>query len=211
MDGDRCPLPELLDLKARHNAYLMLDESHALGVLGEHGRGTCEYYGIDPGDIDIFTASLSKAIPSNGGYIAGCKALIYYLQHGASPFIFSAATSPAAIGAASAALSVIGSENDRRKRLWKNTRILIYGFRHSGWTVMSDQSPIIPIFVGPEVDAYRLTRALFDHGVAALAVVYPAVSKNSARLRICATAAMDGQMIEDVLRVFSEIRPQFHS
>ena len=103
MDGDICPLPELLEIKKEKNAFLMIDEAHSLGVLGKKGKGIHEYYGINPNEVDIWSGSLSKAIASSGGYIAGSKELIYYLHHGSSPFIFSAATSPSSIGAASAA------------------------------------------------------------------------------------------------------------
>jgi 8-amino-7-oxononanoate synthase len=204
MDGDICPLPELLDLKKKYGACLMIDESHAIGVLGKNGRGSHEFYGTDPGEIDVWTASLSKAIPSGGGYIAGSKLLVHYLQHGASPFFFSAASSPACVGAASAALEVIDKEKERLKKLWSNTRLLVRGFKRYGWKVLSDQSPIIPIFIGREDDAYNVTRELFNNGIVGLAVVYPAVSKNQARLRVCATAAMDEDIIEKILNVFAK-------
>ena len=206
MDGDICPLPELLDIKKRKKAYLMIDESHSLGVLGKNGKGVHEYYGINPEEIDIWTASLSKAIPSNGGYIAGGKELIYYLQHGSSPFFFSAASSPSSVGAASAALKIIANEKTRLENLWKNTELLIDGFKNSGWIVLSDQSPIIPVLIGTEMDAYNITRSLFNYGIVALAIVYPVVPKNEARLRICATAAQDEDMINYVISVFNKIK-----
>jgi len=208
MDGDICPLPELLDIKKRKNAYLMIDESHSIGVLGKSGKGVHEYYGINPKEIDIWTASLSKAIPSNGGYIAGGKELIYYLQHGSSPFFFSAASSPASVGAASAALKIIVKEKTRLKNLWKNTELLIDGFKNSGWVLLSDESPIIPVLIGTEMDAYNLTRSLFNYGIVALAIVYPAVPKNEARLRICATAALDEDTINYVISVFNKIKSE---
>ena len=106
MDGDLCPLPALADLKRRHGAFLLVDEAHALGTVGATGRGVHEHFGLEAGAVDVWTGSLSKAVPSNGGFIAGRRDVILYLQHTAAPFWFSAALAPASAGAALEALRV---------------------------------------------------------------------------------------------------------
>src|SRR5262249_28928125 len=106
MDGDTCPLPALVDLKRRYDAFLLVDEAHALGALGTTGRGVHEHFGIDADAVDVWTGWLSKAVPSNGGFIAGRRDVILFLQHTAAPFTFSAALAPAAAGAALEALRV---------------------------------------------------------------------------------------------------------
>ncbi len=113
MDGDICRLPELVELKQQFHCYLMIDESHATGVLGSHGRGTDEHFGIDTSDVDIWTGSLAKAIPSNGGFACVSQELAIYLQHAAAPFIFSAALCPAAVAAVRETLAILRSEPER--------------------------------------------------------------------------------------------------
>ena len=117
MDGDICPLPAYIEIKRRHGALLMVDDAHSFGVLGRRGRGVHEHFGLDARSVDVWTGSLSKAIPSNGGFVAGSRKLVTYLQHEASTFIFSAALCPAAVAAARAALQVLADEPGRLTRL----------------------------------------------------------------------------------------------
>ncbi len=206
MDGDICPLPQVVSLKEQYGAYLLIDESHSLGVLGRTGAGAHEHFGIDPDRIDIAMGSLSKAIPSNGGFIAGRRELIYYLQHGAAPFMFSAASSPSSAGAALASLQVLHSEPDRLQRLWTNTRRLHNELRRTGYDIGNSQSPIIPVMLGADETAYRYSRGLYDDGILATAVVYPAVETGHARLRLCATAAMDNDCLAEIISSMARLR-----
>ena len=202
MDGDTCPLAELVDLKRRHGAFLLVDEAHALGTLGARGRGVHEHSGVEADAVDVWTGSLSKAMSSSGGFIAGRRDMILYLQHTAAPFWFSAALSPACAGAALAALRVAGSEPDRMETLRRNTRTLRDGLRARGWDTGPSASAIVPVIVGDEIAAWRLARQLFDEGVLASAVVHPAVPRGGARLRLCATAAQSGSDLEEALEAF---------
>jgi 8-amino-7-oxononanoate synthase len=201
MDGDVCPLPEIIDLKQRYGAMLMVDEAHSLGVLGARGRGVHEHFGVDPSDVDIWTGSLSKAIPANGGFVASSRALIILLQHEAAPFVFSAALAPASAAAARASLHVIAREPERIKRAWRNAAALRSDLAELGYEIMGE-TPLIPIAVGSEEDAWRLSRRLFARGVVANAVTYPAVARGAAILRLCATAAQSTQDLQVAREAF---------
>lgn len=211
MDGDLCPLPEIVVLKEKYGAALMVDEAHSLGVLGATGRGAHEHFRIDSRRVDIWMGALSKAIPSNGGYIAGSQELIYYLQHGSAPFMFSAAPTPSSVAAAGAALQVIGSEPERLARLWKNAEYLREHLRKIGYDTGQSQSPVIPILLGADATAYRHARGLYDAGILATAVVYPAVESGSARLRLCATAAMDSDCRQAIVAAMSQLHDIYQS
>lgn len=207
MDGDACPLPELVELKRRYDAFLLVDEAHALGVLGATGRGVHEHFGIEAKAVDVWTGSLSKAVPSNGGFLAGRRDLIVYLQHASAPFWFSAALAPAAAGAALEALRVARREPERLEALRRNTIRLREGLRARGYDTGDSLSAIVPVMVGEEVAAWKLARRLFDEGVLASAVVHPAVKRGSARLRLCATAGQSSADLDEALDAFDRARP----
>ena len=208
MDGDICPLPEIVNLKEEHNAFLMVDEAHSLGVLGKNGKGVDEYFGIDPERIDIFTGSLSKAIPANGGFIAATEEVILYLKHGGAPYVFSAALSPANTAASLKSLEVINNENWRIEKVWKNTRQMMTGLGKAGIDTGKSQSPVIPVTCGDNERAFKLSIRLFDRGFLANAVIYPAVPINKARLRLCCTAAQTPEIIEQFVAAVDELYTQ---
>lgn len=206
MEGDICPLPAFVDLKRRYGAFLLVDEAHSLGVLGRTGRGVDEQFGLAPDCVDIWTGSLSKAIASNGGFVAGSRELVAYLQHAGATFIFSAALCPAAVGAARAALRVLGAEPDRIGRLLRNARLLREGLRDLGYRTGESPTPIVPVFLSDDVAAYVLARRLLGLGVFVTAVVHPAVPRGEARLRLCATAAHSDADIQEALEAFRLVR-----
>ncbi len=206
MDGDICLLPDIVELKKQHGAFLMVDEAHSFGVLGATGRGVAEHFGVNPADVDIWMGSLSKAIPANGGFVAGGQDLIIYLQHGAAPFMFSAALCPAAIAAARESLHILQREPERLVRLRRNADLLRSRLATLGYNTGASNSPIIPIIVGADESAYRLARELFGLGVVASAIVKPAVPPGSARLRLCATAAQDEAFLEEIIDGFRKVR-----
>ena len=207
MDGDVCPLPEIVALKRRYGALLMVDEAHSFGVLGARGRGVHEHFGLDATCADLWTGSLSKAIPANGGFVAGPADLITYLQHAGAPFIFSAALCPAATGAARAALRVIDAEPDRIERMRRRAARLREGLRALGRDTGTSTTAIVPVLVGGDVMAYTLARRLLDQGLLVTAVVHPAVARGAARLRLCATAGHSEQDIDDALDAFRRVGP----
>ena len=189
MDGDQAPLADIIALKEKYGAFLLLDEAHALGATGATGRGTCEAQDVDPAGIDILTGSLSKGIPSSGGFVAGSQALKIYVQHGSAPYIFSAALTPANAAAALAGIRVVQEDPSIMRRLRENTARLQQGVAARGFEIGSCQSPVVPLLLGDEWRAYAWARGMLDDGVFVSAVVYPAVAPGMARLRLCATAA----------------------
>lgn len=206
MDGDICRLPEIIELKKKHEAYLMVDEAHSFGVLGSKGRGVDEHFKAEPSDVDIWMGSLSKAIPSNGGFIAGSKDLIIFLQHAAAPFIFSAALSPAAVAAACEALRVIEKEPERLAKLHHNAVFLRDRLQGLGFDTGVSESPVIPVILGDEEKTLRITRQIFALGIIATPVLTPAVPQGGARIRLCATAAQDESFLNDIVEGFRKAR-----
>lgn len=189
MDGDQAPIADLIDVKRRHDAFLLVDEAHSIGAVGATGRGICEEQNVDPSGIDILTGSLSKAIPSSGGFVAGSAGLKIYIQHGSAPYIFSAAMTPANAAAALEALRILNDEPDHIQRLRRNAATLRDGLLRLGLDAGRSTTPIVPLILGNEWRAYHWARQLLERGIFVSAVVSPAVSPGQARLRLCATAA----------------------
>jgi 8-amino-7-oxononanoate synthase len=207
MDGDICRLPELIELKKEFKCYLMIDESHATGVLGAHGRGTDEHFGIPAGDVDIWTGSLGKAIPASGGFVAGSQELAIYLQHAAAPFIFSAAVCPMAVAAARAAIQIIETEPERVARLKCNSDFLRGGLRDLGYDVGLSETAVVPVLLGDEQTAGGVAAHLREMGILVSPIMFPAVPLGTARLRLCATAAHTFETLGIALDAFRQLRP----
>jgi 7-keto-8-aminopelargonate synthetase-like enzyme len=199
MAGDCAPLARLAALCRRHGAALLVDEAHALGVLGRRGTGSAEHAGVAPELVDVWTGSLSKALGSQGGYVAGSAQLIRFLRHEAAPYVFSGALAPAATGAALAALDLLANEPGRLDRLRANAAALRTGLRGLGRVQADHPTAIIPLCVGEEVQAWNLSRRLLERGVVASAVVRPAVPRGRAILRLCAMASHTSNDIADGL------------
>jgi 8-amino-7-oxononanoate synthase len=188
MDGDLAPLAQIIELKKRYGAFLLVDEAHSVGAVGATGRGICEEQHLNPADIDLLTGSLSKAIPSCGGFVAGSLGLKIYIQHGSAPYIFSGAMSPANAAASLEALRIIQEEPQHMERLRVNTHRLRDGLMRLGLQTTGTTS-VVPLLLGDEWRAYHWARRLLERGIFVSAVVFPAVSPGQARLRLCATAA----------------------
>ncbi len=210
MDGDICNLPEIVQLKEKYSCLLMIDEAHSLGVLGEHGRGVNYYFNIPSEKIDLFTGSFSKAVPSNGGYIAAREKDIVYLKHGGAPFMFSAASTPANTAAAIAALQIFRKENYRFDNLWANSRLLINKLQSIGIDTGMSESPIVPVICGSNESAFCLSKKLFDEGYITSAVIYPAVPAGKARLRLCCTANHTKEILDNFVGTLAGIYSQFN-
>jgi glycine C-acetyltransferase len=203
MDGDIIDLPKMLELCKQYNAWLMIDEAHSVGVLGQKGTGIEEYFGL--GDvIDIKMGTLSKTIPSVGGYIAANKAIITYLRHASRAYIFSAALPPAQAAAANEAFKVILDEPWRVERLNQNTKQFIGGLKSMGFDTMLTETAIVPVLCGEDDKAFAMTREAQHHDVFVLPVVSPAVPEGLARLRATVTAAHEPSEIERAMDVIGE-------
>ena len=200
MDGDVIDLPRVVELCRRYNAYLMIDEAHSLGVLGATGRGIEEHFGLE-NVIDIKMGTLSKTIPSVGGYIAGKRELIDYLRHVSRAYIFSAALPPAQAAAANEAFKVILDEPQRIELLNRNTQLFIKGLKQAGFDTLATTTAIVPVVCGSDERAYQMTREAQHRDVFVLPVVSPAVPEGLARLRATVTAAHEPADMEQAIEV----------
>jgi len=207
MDGDICLLPELINIKKELGCFLMIDDAHSLGVLGATGRGTDEHFGVNTSDIDIWTGTMAKAIPSSGGFIAVSQEISIYLQHTAAPAVFSTALAPSSAAAVRAALRIIKSEPERVARLTRNATFLRDGLRSLGYDVGASATPIIPVILRHDDITTIMAGRLRDIGIAVTPVMFPAVAQGLARLRICATAAHTTQDLEFALDAFRKLKP----
>jgi len=206
MDGDICRLPDLIAIKKEFGCYLMIDEAHATGVLGAGGRGTDEHYGVQPDEVDIWTGSLAKAIPSNGGFAAVSEEVGVYLQHAAPPFIFSAALCPAAVAAAREAIGILKKEPGRVARVRENACFLREGLRNLGYDVGKSETAIIPVILRSDETAAFFAAQLREQGILATPVLFPAVAQGAARLRLCVTAAHSRDQLQFALDTFGALR-----
>ena len=203
MDGDLIDLPAIVALCKKYHAWLMVDEAHSLGVLGKSGSGIEEHFGI-PGSIDIKMGTLSKTIPSVGGYVAGRKDLINYIRHAARGYIFSAALPPAQAAAALEALHVIVDEPLRIKKLKNNSSRFIDGLKNAGLDTMLTETAIVPVLCGEDDTAFAMTREAQHQQIFVLPVVSPAVPQGLARLRATVTAAHEDDAIDHAIEVIAE-------
>jgi 8-amino-7-oxononanoate synthase len=208
MDGDQAPLAELIELRDRYGAFLLVDEAHSIGAIGATGRGICEEQNIDPSRIDILTGSLSKGIPSSGGFIAGSRALKIYVQHGSGPYMFSAAMTPANAAAVLEALRIIQDEPQHMARLRENTQRLKNGVTALGFSTGASTTPVVPLLLGDEWRAFRVARELLANGIFTSAVIHPAVALGQARLRLCATASHKPEHFDRLFNALSEYLDQ---
>jgi glycine C-acetyltransferase len=207
MDGDIIDLPAMVKLCQKYGAWLMIDEAHSVGVLGANGRGIEEHFGLN-GMIDIKMGTLSKTIPSVGGYVAAKKEIITYLRHASRAYIFSAALPPAQAAAANEAFKVILDEPWRIEKLNANTRQFIGGLKHMGFDTMLTETAIVPVLCGSDERAFALTRAAQHRDVFVLPVVSPAVPDGLARLRATITAAHESDEIAYAMDVIGQAGKQ---
>jgi glycine C-acetyltransferase len=201
MDGDLINLPATAELCRRYGAWLMVDEAHSIGVLGRSGRGIEEHYGLD-NVIDVKMGTLSKTIPSVGGYLAGRRDLIDMFRHASRAFIFSAALPPAQAAAARAAFEVIVDEPERVDTLRANAAQFIQGLKARGFDTMLTETAIVPVLCGSDERAYTMVKYCQEEGIFVLPVVSPAVPEGLARLRATVTAAHKPAEIDTALDVF---------
>jgi 8-amino-7-oxononanoate synthase len=205
MDGDIPDLPAFIAIARRNRAWLMVDEAHALGVLGPRGFGTADRFGVDPTEIDIWMGTLSKSLVSCGGYIAGSKDLIDYLKLMAPGFVFSVGMAPPAAAAALAASEILKREPERVRQLNERTALFLQLAREGGLDVGgSVGASIVPIITGSSIRAGRLAQAMFERGVNVQPILYPAVPERAARLRFFVTAAHTEDQIRKTVAILLE-------
>jgi 8-amino-7-oxononanoate synthase len=182
MEGDIARLPELVEIAAEYRAAVMVDDAHGIGVLGKNGRGTAEHFDLED-EVDLIMGTFSKSLASVGGFIAADHDVINLIKHKARTMIFSAAAPPASVAAASAAVDIIMQEPERRQLLWRNTHFMMDGLKRLGFDTGESQTPVIPIVVGEDFTAFKMTMRLQDEGVFVNPVVSPATPKGRALIR----------------------------
>ncbi len=203
MEGDIVNLPEMKRLADKYDAGIYLDEAHALGVIGESGRGTMEHFG-DNSMADLVMCTFSKSFGSIGGFVAGDSRIIDYIKHFARPLIFSASMPPANLAAASTALDIIEEEPERIQRLQEIGRKMIKGFSDMGFNTGSAVTPIVPLVIGDNEKTFLFWKNMFDRGVYVNPVISPAVPPNRAMIRTSYMATHSDEELDKILEIAGE-------
>ncbi len=205
MDGDIAPLPQIVELAERYDAFVMVDDAHASGVLGKNGAGSASHFDLY-GRVDIQLGTLSKALGVVGGYIAGSAPLKDWLVNRGRPYLFSTAHPPMVAAALIASLDVMENDPEPMRRLWDNTRKWKSMLQAEGFDTMGSETPITPVYVGDEAKAQAMEKSLFDEGVYALAIVYPTVGLGKSRIRTMPSAAHTDEDLALALSAFKRAR-----
>ncbi len=206
MDGDIAPLRELADVAEEFDCIFMVDDAHASGVLGRAGRGSADHFGLH-GRVDVQLGTLSKALGTMGGYIAGSKVLIEYLKQRARPWLLSTAHPPAVVAAAIAAIEILESPEGEQlvKKLWDNAYYFKRELQKLGFNTGASETPITPVIVGSSQNAKQLAKILFDEGVFAQEIVFPMVARDKARVRTIVTAMHSKEDLDFALNAFKKV------
>jgi len=197
MEGHICRLPEITQLATHHQAFLVIDDAHGLGVLGRQGRGTPDHFGLSE-QIDLHCGSLSKSLASTGGFVAGTRAAIDYLRTHSKHTIFSAALSPAQTAAAQASLEVMQTEPEHLERLWSNTRKYTTMLKSLGLDIWGSETPAVPIVLGAKERVYHFWQALLDKGVFTVMSIAPAVPPGKDLIRTAISASHTDEQLERI-------------
>lgn len=208
MEGDLANLPEIVRLKHKYNATIMVDEAHGIGVFGRQGRGVCDHFGLTD-EVDLIMGTFSKSLASIGGFIAADETIINWLRHNARTYIFSASNTPAATAAALEALHIIQEEPQRIEALWDVTRYALKRFREAGFEIGETESPIIPLYVRDTEKTFVATARAFEEGVFINPVIPPACAPQDTLVRVALMATHSHEQVDravDSLRkVFVEL------
>jgi len=195
MEGDLAKLPEIVELKKKYNASIMVDEAHGLGVFGRNGRGTCDHFGLTD-DVDLIMGTFSKSLASIGGFIASDKETINMIRHTSRTYIFSASNTPAATAAALEALHILQTEPERQENLWKITNYALQQFKDAGFELGDSESPIIPLYVRDAIKTFEVTKLAFEKGVFINPVVPPACAPQDTLVRVALMATHTKEQVD---------------
>ena len=198
MEGDLANLPEIVRLKHKYNATIMVDEAHGLGVFGKQGRGVCDHFGLTH-EVDLIMGTFSKSLASIGGFIAADSSIINWLRHNARTYIFSASNTPAATAAALEALHIIQNEPERLNALWEATNYALRRFREAGFEIGATESPIIPLYVRDTEKTFMVTKLAFDEGVFINPVIPPACAPQDTLVRVALMATHTKEQIDSAV------------
>lgn len=204
MEGDVVPLPEMVALAEKYDANIMLDDAHALGVLGQQGRGTANHFGLTD-KIDLIMGTFSKSFGSLGGFIASSKEIINYLKHTARSLMFSASMPPANVAAVSKAIDIMLSEPERLQHLWDLSNYARKQFQTRGFDTGNSSTPIIPLFVRNTDNAFILCNRLLEEGVFVTPVVAPAVPENDSMIRFALMATHTFEQVDEAIEKITKV------
>ena len=204
MEGDICPLPEVVALARKYKARVMVDDAHSMGVLGKRGSGTAEHFGLEK-EVDMVMGTFSKSFASLGGFIAGDEVVVHYIKHNARSLIFSASMPPPAVAAVLACLDIIQSEPERREALWRNANHFRTGLQDLGFDTGGSATPIIPVVLGENETTFRFWKAMFDNGIFVNCAVSPAVPPGQGLLRTSVMATHQPDQIDKALDAFKKV------
>ncbi|MCC2280366.1 glycine C-acetyltransferase [Streptomyces sp. ET3-23] len=206
MDGYIAPLDEICDLAERYGALVMVDDSHAVGFVGEEGRGTPELFGVTE-RVDIITGTLGKALGgASGGYVAARAEIVELLRQRSRPYLFSNSLAPSIVGASLRVLDLLAESGDRRIRLRENTTLFRKEMTEAGFEVLPGEHPITPVMVGDAALAARMAAELLEKGIYVIAFSYPVVPKGKARIRVQLSAAHSREDVLRTVAAFREVR-----
>ena len=204
MEGDIVHLPELTELGEQYNAKIYVDDAHSMGVLGDHGRGTADHFGLRA-KVNLIMGTFSKSFASIGGFIAGNETVIQYIKHHSRPFIFSASMPPSAVATVLACLDIMEHDTERIEQLWKNTKKMKKGYDSMGFKTGLSQTPIIPIMIGEDEDCFFFWKQLFENGIFANTAISPAVPPHEAIIRTSYMATHTDDQLDKVLEIFQKV------
>ena len=208
MEGDLANLPEIVRLKHKYNASIMVDEAHGIGVFGRQGRGVCDHFGVTD-EVDLIMGTFSKSLASIGGFIASDKYTINWLKHNTRTYIFSASNTPAATAAAMEALHIIQREPERIEHLWEVTNYALKRFREEGFEIGDTESPIIPLYVRDTEKTFYVTKRAFEEGVFINPVIPPACAPQDTLVRFALMATHTKEQVDRgvnaLVKVFKEL------
>ncbi len=204
MDGDIFDLPAAARLAEEYNAMIMLDDAHAIGVLGEQGRGTASHFGLTD-KVDLIMGTFSKSLAALGGFVASDRVTVEYLKHTSRALIFSASPTPPSVASVMAALDIIESEPERIQKLWDNTHRMAEGLKSMGYDLGKSVTPILPVFIGDDLKCFQMCRGLQNAGVFVNPIVSPATEIGNALLRVSLMATHSFEQIDQALDRFEKV------
>lgn len=209
MEGDLANLPEIIRLKKKYNATVMVDEAHGVGVFGRNGRGVCDHFGLTD-EVDLIMGTFSKALASVGGFIAADKSVINWIRHTCRTYIFSASNSPAATAAARCALQILLQEPQIIERLWEVTNYALKRFREEGFEIGDTASPIIPLYVRDTVRTFEVTKRAFEEGVFINPVIPPACAPQDTLVRFALMATHTKEQVDRAVKALVKVFKEFN-
>ena len=204
MSGEICKLPEIVALAKKYGARIMVDDAHGLGVLGEHGRGTAEHFGLEK-EVDIYMGTFSKSLASLGGYMASTKDVVQFVRHNSRPFIFSASITPASVACARASLKQLREHPEMVKNLEEISNYMRAGLKAKGIKIIESTTPIIPIFTYEDEKAFLACKLLLERGVYVNPVISPATPKGQALLRTSYMATHTKEQMDEAIEKIAEV------